>query len=113
VTPTVVAAAYQRSLEANGELVTLKRQGDSGSYQAWARVTDFVPEDLVGAVEEGRRTAIVSAADIVAGGFPLPLKPNQDTLVWGSTTNVITKVDNATVRVQGVLVAYKLELSGA
>lgn len=113
-----VAAAYARALTAQlgpGETVTLVRRGDAGVYQVKARVTDFIPADLAGAVQQGRRNAIILAADVVASGFPLPFKVNMDQIVWGSlpTTNTVSKIDAATRRVAGVLVAYELDLEGA
>lgn len=115
MTPQQVQSAYARLLGVQGpsELVTLIRAGDATLYQAHAWVTDFIPADLAGGVEEGRRNAIVLAADVAASGFPLPFLVKQDRLKWGTKTNVIVKVDDATRRVQGTLIAYELDLDGA
>ena len=109
-----IQAAYARALGANGpaETVHLVRAG-VGSFPAQAWITDFIPEDLAGAVEEGRRSAIVLAASVVASGFPLPFLVKQDRLAWGTKSNAIVKVDDASRRVQGVLIAYELDLDGA
>ena len=109
-----VQAAYARALGANGpaEAVQLVRAG-VGSFAVQAWVTDFIPSDLAGAVEEGRRNAVVLAASVVASGFPLPFIVKQDRLVWGTKSNAITKVDDSSRRVQGVLIAYELDLDGA
>ncbi len=117
--PAAVQAAYARALGANGpaETVQLVRQGNNTVYLAQAWVTDFVPQDLAGAVEQGRRNAVVLASSVAASGFPLPFVVKSDRLVWGlggtPKSNAITKVDDATRRVQGALVAYELDLEGA
>ena len=117
--PVAIAAAYARALGANGpaETVQLVRMGDSNTYLAQAWVTDFVPMDLAGANEQGKRNAIVLASSVALSGFPLPFKPKMDRLIWGLTgtpkSNVINKVDDATRRVQSQLVAYELDLDGA
>lgn len=117
--PVAVQAAYARALGANGpaETVQLVRMGDSNTYLAQAWVTDFVPMDLAGANEQGKRNAIVLASSVAASGFPLPFVPKSDRLKWGLNgapkTNVITKVDDATRRINSVLVAYELDLDGA
>ena len=111
--PVAVQAAYARALGANGpaETVNLVRAGVSYPVQAW--VTDFIPQDLAGAVEQGRRSAVVLASSVVASGFPLPFVVKSDRLAWGTKSNAITKVDDASRRVQGLLVAYELDLEGA
>lgn len=111
--PAAVQAAYARALGANGpaETVHLVRGGVSYPVQAW--VTDFIPSDLAGAVEQGRRSAVVLASSVVASGFPLPFIVKQDRLAWGTKSNAITKVDDATRRIQGQLFAYDLDLEGA
>ena len=119
--PAVVQAAYARVMGANGpsaaRTVQLVRMGDSNTYLVQATVTDFVPIDLAGANEQGKRTAVVLASSVIASGFPLPFIPKQDRLKWnlgGTTkTNVITRVDDATLGPQDVLSGYKLDLDGA
>jgi len=113
MTPAAVQAAYARALGANGpaETATITRGGVSYSVQAW--VTEFIPSDLAGAVEQGRRNAIVLASSVAASGFPLPFAVKSDRLVWGGKSNAIVKVDDATRRVGGVLMAYELDLEGA
>lgn len=120
MTPTAAAAAYARAFGLSGpaEDVQLVRQGDANAYLVRAWVTDFVPSDLAGAVEQGRRNAVVLASSVAASGFPLPFKLNQDRLKWALSSaspksNAITKIDDATRRVQGVLIAYELDLEGA
>lgn len=108
-------SAYARVLSLRGRIVTLVRAGDPGNYQVRALVTDFIPSDLAGAVEQGRRSAVVLAADVIGSGFPLPFLVKQDRLVWGNPpkSNAITKVDDATRANGNTLLAYDLDLEGA
>lgn len=118
MSPAAVQAAYVRALATSAgpaETVNIVRQGVAYPAQAW--VTEFVPSDLAGAVEQGRRNAIVLASSLVASGFPLPIIVKQDRLVWGLNgtpkSNAITKVDDSTRRIGGTLIAYELDLDGA
>lgn len=114
--PIAVKAAYVRALASTagpGELVTLIRAGNATAYRVHGWLTDFIAADLAGGVEQGKRTATVLASDVVSSGFPLPFLPKQDRLKWGTKTNVISRVDDATIRIQGQLVAYKFDLEGA
>ena len=116
MTPDAVQAAYTRALASTmgpGELVQISRNGNTNSYFVHAWVTDFIPQDLAGAIEQGKRSAVVLASDVAASGFPLPFRPKQDRLTWGTKNNAITSVDDATVRIQGILIAYKMDLDGA
>lgn len=118
MSPAAVQAAYVRALATKAgpaETVNLMRAGVAYPVQAW--VTEFIPADLAGAVEQGRRNAIVLASSVASSGFPLPILVKQDRLVWGLSgtpkSNAITKIDDATRRVGGVLIAYELDLEGA
>lgn len=119
MSPAAAAAAYARAFGAAGpsEPVQLVRGGDSRVYTAQAWVTDFIPADLAGAVEQGRRNAVVLATSVAASGFPLPFQVKRDRLVWGLSgapkSNAIVKVDDASRRIGGTLLAYELDLDGA
>lgn len=115
MTPAATKAAYARQFLAHGETVMLRRLSGvgAGDYAARARIVNFEPSDLIGSIQQGRRKAIVLAEDIAASGFPLPILPKQDRLIWAGKTLVIRAVDDATRRVQGVAMAYELELAGA
>jgi hypothetical protein len=114
MTPATARAAYRRQMR-NGETVILRRLSGTGAgdYQVRARVKGFAPADLEGAIQQGMRTAIVLAEDIESSGFPLPFLAKQDRFVWAGRTLVIHAVDDATLRVGGVQIAYDLELAGA
>lgn len=113
-----IQASYVRALEAQfgpGETLQLQRGvgADGVPYSVSGWVTGYTPEEFVGALQQGKRRAIILASSVVASEFPTPILPKQDRLIWGDKTVVITSVDDATRRVQGTLVAYELELAGA
>jgi hypothetical protein len=114
MTPAAAMASYRRQM-VNGETVTLRRLSGAGAgdYAVRARVREFRPDDVTGAIQQGSRKAIVLAEDVAASGFPLPFLPKQDRVVWNGKVLVIHAVDDATRRVQGVLIAYELDLAGA
>ncbi|CAJ0867131.1 hypothetical protein AMST5_01924 [freshwater sediment metagenome] len=111
MTPAQARQSLARMLDAHGETVTLKR--GAASYCVRARIMGASPSDVTGSVQQLGRKAIVSAEDVEAIEFPTPFRPKQDRLVWNGKTLVISAVDDATRRIQGELVAYELELSGA
>ncbi|MGJ0508853.1 MAG: hypothetical protein ACR652_17340 [Methylocystis sp.] len=102
-------------MKASGQTIVLQRLTGAGAgpYSVKARIVGADPSDVVGAVQQLRRKAIVSAEDVESTGFPVPFLPKQDRLIWNGKTLVIIAVDDATRRLQGVLVAYELELAGA
>jgi hypothetical protein len=114
--PAAVQAAYRRALAGAGpgETATFVRQGDATVYQAAAYVPPASANaELAGGMVQNKRRAIVLADDLAASGFPLPLRVNADRFKWGSdpTSNAVKAV--AERRVQGVTVAYELDLEGA
>lgn len=112
-----IADAYARALKSNGggpgRTSAIVRGGDSGNYPAQIFVSDWIPEDMAGAVEQGRRTAIVDAASLATSGFPLPIRPKLDRIVYGSPpkSSAITSVEERWFN--DVLVAYELKIEGA
>lgn len=116
--PDRAAASYNRALASQfgpGEVVTIRRavSPTPGDYQVSAWVTHIEPSDVTGSVQQLKRKAIVLASDVVSSGFPLPFLPKQDRLIWNGKTLVITAIDEGTRGIQGVVVAYELQLSGA
>lgn len=96
-----------------GEAVTLQRPSIPPiTATVRARVMGYKPSDLVGAIVQGDRQAIILADDLAASGFP-QIMPNRDRLVWNGKTLVIKSVDDATARIAGETIAVKLQLSGA
>lgn len=115
MSPEQARRALRNHLTNSGETVTLRRLSGStaGDYEVRARIANIAPADVVGSIQQLKRKAVVSAEDIESSGFPLPFLPKQDRLVWGGKTLVITAIDDGTRRVQGTIVGYDLELSGA
>lgn len=116
--PERASASYARALASQfgpGESVTIRRVASNtpGDYAISAWITTIDPSDLVGSVQQLKRKAIVLASDVDASGFPLPFLPKQDRLIWRNKTLVITAVDEGSRGLQGVVVAYELQLSGA
>lgn len=116
MTPASAQAAYVRALSSAagpGELVTIVRSGVSTTYLAHAfEVPQIATSDLAGDVVQNVRKAVMLASDVAAAGFPLPFRQRQDRVVWASgRSNVISKASER--RVQGVVIAYELELDGA
>lgn len=103
--------SYRRLIAAHGEMAKISRDGSEYPVAAW--VTRNSPTDVVGTVSQGKRVAIILAEDLEKHGLLLPLLPKQDRLIWGTRTSVIESVDDASRRIQGVVVAYVLTLSGA
>lgn len=115
MTPETAKAAHRRQITSKGETVILRRLSGvgAGDYSVRARIMSFEPSDVVGSIQQGMRKAIVLAEDVVTSGFPTPFLPKQDRLVWNGKTLVVHAVDEATRRIQGVQIAYELELAGA
>ncbi|MGJ0505613.1 MAG: hypothetical protein ACR652_00475 [Methylocystis sp.] len=115
MTPTQARQSLARSLNASGQTVVLQRLNGAGAgaYSVKARIMGAEASDVVGAVQQLRRKAIVSAEDVESSGFPVPFLPKQDRLIWNGKTLVITSVNDATRRLQGILIGYELELAGA
>jgi hypothetical protein len=113
MTPAQARQSLARSLNAGGQTVTLQRLSGTGagSYDVRARITRAEPQPI-GSSQQLGRMAIVSAEDVETCGFPTPFLSKQDRVLWNGKTLVIQSVDDATRRIQGVLIAYELELSG-
>ncbi len=115
MTPDTAKASLARLLAA-GDSVFLQRGVAPGpvtrsTSPVQARFTSYTPEQLVGPISEGDRRVIVSADDVAASGFPLPLREN-DRVDLGGRLLTIKYVDDTTRRVAGVLVGYELRVSG-
>ena len=116
MTPQAAADIYRRALKGAGPgwLVTLTRSGDATAYKAAGYIAARSPaEALPGGMVQNTRKLVLLAEDVAAVGFPAPIRIKQDrvTLVDGGAVNAIRAV--AERRVQGVLVAYEIELDGA
>jgi len=112
MTPGEATDSHRSLIEARGEPIELKRGGVT--YPVVKAVTKFAkPMQLSGNVQQLGRWLIVMHEDVVAAGFPLPFQSKIDRVVWDGKTLAIISVDGATRRIQGVQIAYELELAGA
>lgn len=111
MTPGRAQRMYERQLGQHERVGIV--QGGSAPVMARARVTGNAPSDVEGSIQQGARRACVLVSDLVTGGATLPLTPDVDRLQWDGNTLTITNIDDATVRVGGVTIAYWLDLSGA
>lgn len=116
MTTDQIAADYRRAMDAVGEVVTFRRFTGSGSARprfdadVRARVMDYTPDELVGTIVQGDRKLILLAEDLIAAQVPPPRKGDK-IVVRGKELN-IEAVDDNTRRVQGVLIAYEMQVRG-
>lgn len=104
---------YDRQMR-NGETVTLVRPGSPDiTASVRAKVSGYLPSDLVGDIQQGVRAFIVPAADVEQSGFPVPFVAKRDSIRWNGRDMVIDSVDDGTRRLAGVLLAYELKVVGA
>lgn len=116
MTPDEIKASYRRAMDEAGEVVTFRRYTGAGSARPYfdaevrARVMDYTPDELVGTIVQGDRKLILLAEDMIAAQVPPPRKGDK-IVVRGKELNIEAPNDN-TRRVQGVLIAYELQVRG-
>jgi hypothetical protein len=104
---------YLDAISTVGENVIIRNY--SGTTETYtdatvrARVVDFSPDQLVGAIVQGDRKLIMLAADVV--GVELTATQNCKVVVRGKELQV-KSVDDNTRRVQGDLIAYEIVVGG-
>lgn len=117
MTPDAIKISYRRALDQVGEAVTVRRYIGTGASRTKSEVTvtgrlmEYDPAELVGGVEQGDRKLVLLAEDIAAGGITLPLTVDDRAVVRGKEMRIIAP-DDSTRRVQGVLIAYELQVRG-
>ena len=117
MTPDSIKASYRRMMNAVGETVTIRRYTGSGAnrprfdVEVMARVTEYDPRELVGAIVQGDRKLIILAEDMIAAQVPPDIRKGDKAVVRGKELNIEAADDN-TRRVQGVLIAYELQVRG-
>lgn len=112
MTPEESLDSHRTHIEARGEPIQLARGAVVYDIEK-AIVKNAVPMQLSGNVQQLGRVLIVMHEDIVASGFPLPFQTKIDRVIWNGKTIAITSVNDATRRIQGVQIAYEIELAGA
>jgi len=109
-------ATYSRLVEQRGEEITIRRiVPNSPPIEAHVRamVTGYDPEELVAGINQGDRKVLIPYADLVASGFPLPLKEGAtDRVIVRGRAMIIAAIDDSTHRVAGTLNAVQLRVTG-
>jgi hypothetical protein len=109
-------ATFRRETEQKGEVVTLRRVNPTGpatEITVRALVTGYLPEELVGGINQADRKVYLSVEDLESKDFPLPLKGGStDSLMVRGRKMTIQDVDDSTRRIAGQLIAYRLRVSG-
>ena len=114
MTPQSSKAAHARALTEN---VIARRYTGAGlsrarfDAKARSQVMGFAPHELIGGVIQGDRKVILYADDLTANGLAHPLTTNDKIVVRGVETQIIAS-DDSTRRIDGVLVAYVLQVRG-
>lgn len=125
MTPAEALEQYRGMMAAIGEAVLVRRYAGKGAARAvaaeasvLARIVSYKPAQIVGAVVQGDRMAIVLVdpdavvpVGKVALSTLLPLSTN-DILVVGGVESAIQAVDDRSRRLQGVLIALELQVRG-
>jgi hypothetical protein len=109
------ALASHRAMVAEiGEAVTVRRYSGPGASRSHvdtptqARVTGYLPQEIVGDVTQGDRK-VIALADTLAAVLPLT---TSDRLVIRGREVAIKAVDDNTRRIGGVLVALVIQAAG-
>jgi hypothetical protein len=115
MTTDQIRAEYLDAISTVGEDVVIRTyMGTSETYDdktVRARVVEFNPDQLVGAIVQGDRKLIMLATDVDGTGVTLALTTNCKILVRGKELQV-KSIDDNTRRVQGDLIAYELVVGG-
>ena len=116
LTPDGAKASLAR-LIATGDLVSLQRGLAPGNVvtsttQVRCRFIRASQEELVGSTSEDDRWCVLSADEVAASGFPLPLAKNDRLVFDGERRLVVQDIDDTTRRIGGVLIGYQLRVTG-
>lgn len=112
MTPEEALDSHRAHIEARGEPIELQRGGVTYPVVK-SVVKNAVPMPMAGTVQQLGRVLIVMHEDVVASGFPLPFQSKIDRVVWNGKMLAIMSVNDATRRINGVQIAYEIELAGA
>lgn len=117
MTPDEVLASYREAMDACCGVFAIRRYTGAGvnrprfDVDVRGRVTGYQPNELVGSVQQGDRKVIVLVEDLITAQFPLPITANDKLILLGKELAIVS-VDSSTRRVQGVLIAYELQVRG-
>lgn len=112
------AKAMYRRLITQFETVVIRRYSGAGVAYAptnysgiRARVTSYMPQELIGNIQEGDRKVILLQEDLEAAGFSGVIRPGDKVVVGGKELAIIAP-DSASRRVGNVVIAYELTARG-
>lgn len=120
MTPADARAMYRDQLNAHGEDIAIRRYTSTGAAPRTyvdrvcrARITGYLPSEIVGSITQGDRRVIVLAEDL-EGESP-PFAPTKsDKVVASRFVNdlAIISIDDSTRRIDGTLIAYEFQVRG-
>lgn len=114
---STVLQSYRLQLTSHGEQIKIRRYIGTGmgrtftDTNAKARVRGYLPNELVGTIQQGDRNIIVLAEDLELGGFALPITAADKAVVRGKELAILG-VDDNTRRVGPTLIAIELQCRG-
>lgn len=115
MTPAAIKASYRRVLT---DRVTVRRYTGAGSNRprfdvpnVRASVVGYAPHELIGSIVQGDRKIILYADDLNGVGWSGSITTADKIVVRGKELAVIA-VDDSTRRVDGVLIAYEIQVRG-
>lgn len=110
MTPAVARAALARHLANGGTPVQLIRQGEA-PFPIMVKPRSFSAQDLAGGAFQGNRILIIPVEPLEQASWPLPIG-ERDQIEDDTGLATIIRVDAITRRLNGVLIAYEVEISG-
>lgn len=109
----MIRARYAAELK---DIVTVRRYSGLGENRPWfdvntrARVLGEPPQ-TDGEIIQSRYKVILLVEDLTAAQMALPLTTDETLFIAGKELS-ITALDDKTIKVDGVLIAYKIEAVG-
>ncbi len=117
MTPDYCKATYRRFIDLVGELVIIRRYSGSGAnrphydVEVKGRVVAYLPHENIGTIQQGDKKLVILADDLLAGQISLPLHKGDKAVIRGKEHNIESPDDN-TRRIDGVLIAYEIQVRG-
>lgn len=108
---------FRRALARHGEVVLFRRFTGAGpnrpqfQTEIRARVTGYVPQDLIGGIQQGDRKVLVLVEDVLAKQIAMPITTSDFIVVRGRQCAIFS-VDDSTHRDGPELIALELGIRG-
>lgn len=104
---------FAREVEQRGEVVVVRRLSPPTTARARAIVTGYAPDEVTGGVNQGDRKIILLHSDLVAAGFPVPVRRNDKIVLLRPDRLLnVEEVDDSTFRDAGELSVYQIRATG-